>query len=51
MIECLKEIGLDGKDLHIITTSYWDQTAAVLTESGVSNDFEIKRGVQQGCVL
>ena len=33
MIECLKEIGLDGKDLDIITKLFWDQTAAVRTES------------------
>ena len=51
MIDSLKEIGLDGKDLHIITKLYWDQTAAVRTESGVSNEFEIKKGVRQGCVL
>ena len=51
MIACLKEIGLDGKDLHIITTLYWDQTAVVDTESRVSNEFEIKKGVRQGCVL
>ena len=30
---------------------YWDQTAAVHTESGVSNEFEIKIGVRQGYVL
>ena len=51
MIECLKEIGLDGKDLQIITKLYWNQTAAVRTESGVSTEFEIKKGVRQGCVL
>ena len=39
MIGCLKEIGLDGKDLHIITELYWDQTAVVRTESGVVRKF------------
>ena len=47
MIECLKEIGLDGKDLLVITNLYWDQTATVRTESGVPNEFEIKKGVQK----
>ena len=51
IIECLKEIGLDGKDLQIITKLYWDQTAVVHRESGVSTEFEIKKGVRQGCML
>ena len=45
MIECLKESDLDGKDLQISTNLYWNQTAAVRTESGVSTEFEIKKGV------
>ena len=51
MTECLKKIGLDGKDLQIITKLYWDQTVAVRTESRVSTEYEIKKGVRQGCVL
>ena len=37
--------------MQIIIKLYWDQTAAVRTESGVSIKFEIKKGVRQGCVL
>ena len=37
--------------MQIIIKLYWDQTAAVRTESGVSIEFEIKKGVRQGCVL
>ena len=34
MIEYLKEIGLDGKDMYIIIKLYWDQTAAVVQNQG-----------------
>ena len=51
MIECLSEIGMDDKDLQIITKLYWDQPASVRTESGMTSEFKIKKGVRQGCVL
>ena len=51
MIECLSEIGVDKKDLQIITKLHWEQTAAVRTGHGTSTEFKIKRGVRQGCVL
>ena len=51
MIECLSEIGIDDKDLQIITKLYWEQSASVRTESGMTSEFKIKKGVRQGCVL
>ena len=51
MIECLSEIGIDDKDLQIISKLYWEQSACVRTESGMTSDFKIKKGVRQGCVL
>ena len=33
MIECLSEIGIDDKDLQIISKLYWEQSACVRTES------------------
>lgn len=51
MIECLQEIGIDGKDLQIIAKLYWEQTAVVRTEKGVTSEFNIKKGVRQGCIL
>ena len=51
MIECLSEIGMDDKDLQIITKLYWEQPACVRTESGMTSEFKIKKGVRQGCVL
>ena len=51
MIECLSEIGINDKDLQIITKLYWEQTAIVRTENGVTKEFQTKQGVGQGCVL
>ena len=51
IIECLSEIGMDDKDLQIITELYWEQSACVRTESGMTSEFQIKKGVRQGCVL
>ena len=51
MIECLSEIGIDDKDLQIITKLYWEQSASGRTESGMTSEFKIKKGVRQGCVL
>ena len=47
----LSKIGIDDKDLQIITKMYWEQTAVVRTEHGITEEFQVKRGVRQGCVL
>jgi len=51
LIECVKEIGVDNKDLQIIIKMCREQTAVVRTKTGVSSGFKIKKGVRQGCVL
>ena len=51
MIECLKEIGVDDTELQIITKLYWEQSAVVRTESSLTAECKIKKGVQQGCAL
>ena len=51
IIECLSEIGIDDKDLQIITKMYWEQIAVVRNEHGISEEFQIKKSVRQGCVL
>ena len=51
MIECLSESGIDDKDLQIISKLYWEQSASVRTESGMTSEFKIKKGIRQGCVL
>ena len=50
LIECLKEIGVDDKDLKIIIKMYWEQTAVVRTKTGVSSVFKIRKGLRQGSV-
>ena len=51
IIKMLKEIGIDGKDLRLITNLYWEQRAAVRVGEGRSEWIDITRGVRQGCVL
>ena len=51
IFEYLQEIGIDDKDLRIITKLYWEQTASVRTEAGLTDNFNIKKGVRQGCLL
>ena len=51
LIEALKRLEIDGKDLNLITNLYWQQTASIKTEDGQSSSFSIKRGVRQGCVI
>ena len=50
-MECLSGIGIDDKDLQIITKMNWEPTAVVRTEHGITEEFQIKKGVRQGCVL
>ena len=51
LIDCLKDIGLDGKDIRVITNLYWHQKAAIRVDSDISEYTPIQRGVRQGCVL
>lgn len=51
LIEILKDIGLDGKDVRIIANLYWNQTAVVRVDNTNSESVNIKRGVRQGCIL
>ncbi|GFN95634.1 endonuclease-reverse transcriptase [Plakobranchus ocellatus] len=51
IITQLKQLNIDGKDLRIIKTMYWEQTAAMRIENKTSTFQDIKRGVRQGCVF
>ena len=50
LMQCLSEIGVDGKDIQIIRNLYWDQTASVRIMNELSEEMCIQRGVRQGCV-
>ena len=51
MINCLKDIGLNGKDIKVIANLYWTQKAFIQLDQDLSAEIKIKRGVRQGCVL
>ena len=50
LMQCLSEIGVDGKYVKIIRNLYWDQTASVRIMNELSEEIRIQRGVRQGCV-
>ena len=45
MTEYLSEIGIDDKDLQIMSKLYCEQSACVRTESEMTSEFKIKNGV------
>ena len=51
MMECLKELDIDSRDIRLIEKLYWEQEAAVRIDDTLSKFQYIKRGVRQGCVL
>lgn len=51
MISALQRIGIDDRDIRIITNLYWNQSAQVRIGDQMSDQVEIRRGVRQGCVL
>ena len=40
LMQCLSEIGVDGKDIQIIRNLYWDQTELVRIMNELSDDDE-----------
>ena len=40
-----QEIGVDDTELQIIAKLYWEQSAVVRTESGLTAEYKIKKGV------
>jgi len=51
LMHILRNMGLDGRDLRIISQLYWGQSAFINIDGEQSRDIEILRGVRQGCVL
>ena len=47
----LKQIGIDGKDYRIIHNLYFQQKAAIKLTEDLSHWIDIRRNVQQGCVM
>ena len=51
MLEMLRRIGADSRDIRVIRNLYYEQKAAVRVENELTDKVDIKRGVRQGCVL
>jgi hypothetical protein len=51
LIEILQQLGLDGRDIHIIKNLYWRQQARVRVDNQTTEEVQINRGVHQGCIL
>ena len=51
MLEMLRRIGADSRDIRVIRNLYNEQKAAVRVENKLTDIVDIKRGVRQGCVL
>ena len=47
----LKEMGIPDHLTHLLRNLYAGQEATVRTEHGATDWFQIRKGVQQGCVL
>ena len=50
LMQCLSEIGVYEKDIHVIRNLYWKQTASVRIMNELSDETGIQRGVRQGCL-
>ncbi|GFS25009.1 retrovirus-related Pol polyprotein LINE-1 [Elysia marginata] len=51
LFHILDSLDIDGKDLRILKTLYWKQTATVRVGGEHSEETPITRGVRQGCIL
>ena len=51
LLKILKEMGIPDHLACLLRNLYADQEATVKTGGGISNWFQIKKGVHQGCIL
>ena len=51
LMSILRESGFDDRDTDIISKLYLQQRAIVRVENETSEEFNIRRGVRQGCIL
>ena len=51
LVEVMKEVGLESRDVGIISNLYWNQTAYVNRAGNKTEETKIQKGVRQGCVL
>uniref|UniRef100_A0A8D9A4P5 Craniofacial development protein 2 n=1 Tax=Cacopsylla melanoneura TaxID=428564 RepID=A0A8D9A4P5_9HEMI len=51
MIEILEKVNISKADLRLIVKLYWGQRGKIKTSLGVSEEFQISKGVRQGCII
>jgi len=51
LFEDLGKLDLHGKDLRLLQSLYWNQSACIRIEGECSEYTQIERGVRQGCVM
>jgi len=51
LIEILRNMDIDDKDIQCIKNLYWHQTATVKSGGITTSNLKIHRGVRQGCIL
>ena len=51
LMQILRKLDLDKKDIRCIENLYWHQTAQLKIDNSMSNPIYIRRGIRQGCVL
>ena len=51
LIQIMKEIGIPTEETNIITNLYFNQKAKVRCDNGMTDAFQVEKGVRQGCIL
>ena len=51
LFEDLDKLDLYRKDVHLLASLYWNQTACIRRDGEYSEYIKIRRGVRQGCVM
>lgn len=51
LVQILRRLDIDQKDVRCIENLYWNQSAAVRVDNEITGAQQIFRGVRQGCVL
>ena len=49
LIEMLEMLDIDGKEIELIASLYWNQVAAINIDGSLSDWITIQRGARQGC--
>jgi hypothetical protein len=51
LIEILQQLGLDGRNIHIIKNLYWRQKERVRVDNQTTDEVQINRGIRQSCII